>query len=138
MTAPFCYHIYLQAPAEEGQVWHTWFGDISSGGYITVQGFLYNFISKMYIFILLSIWYLTAQSWWKWSLLVPLIMVLFQISSVLNDNLQYVDQFEFVHSLPISIPILVIQTIIAYKLYNRNKLKALADYIEEELKSLPE
>ena len=136
IVIPFSYHIYLMAPSEEGEVWNTWFGTISPGGYWSVQAFLYNLFGKVYLLFFISLFYLTSNKAWKWSLLVPLTVHLYQLVAVLNDNVQYVDQLEFIDSLPIIIPILAVQTYIAQKLWNRNYALSLTEDIDKELKAI--
>ena len=85
--------------------------------------------------IITSLWFITSKHWWKWAILIPLTMFLFQLLSVINYQEDYFDDFDFWYSLVIIIPIIVFLIWISNEL---NKIIGdldLKDEIEEELEN---
>lgn len=105
MATPFLFYIYKYAPADS-QEWDTYFGQIHSGGFGSVQIYMHALFTKIIFVILTGIWFLTSQNWWKYAILVPFTLFLFQLSGVVNYKLEYIDEFDFWYSLPVVIPIL--------------------------------
>ncbi len=60
---------------------------------------------------------------------MPLTLFLFQLTGVINQNLEYIDNYDFWYSLPVVIPI------ICFLIYIRNKIKFYTESIDlkEEL-----
>lgn len=113
VATPFLFYLYKFAPAEE-QVWEAWFGNIESQGFYSVQVFMHALFTKVTFVLLTTIWFLTSKNWWKYAILVPLTMLLFQLFGVINDTLEYIDEFDFWYSLPLVIPILLILIYISF------------------------
>lgn len=83
----------------------------------SVKTTAFMMFSKIVPILLLSIWYVTNKSWWYNVLLIPISVYVFQLISVINDDVQYLDVLEFYQSLLVTVPL----TIILY--FSRRKLK---------------
>jgi hypothetical protein len=79
IATPFLFYIYKYAPAD-GREWDTFFGVINSGGFGSVQAYMHALFTKITFVSLTGIWFLTSNNWWKYAILVPLTMFLFQLS----------------------------------------------------------
>lgn len=132
VITPFLFYIYKYAPADS-DTWETALFTIKSGGFRTVQGFMHQLISKAIFVLITTLWFITSRDWWKWAILVPLIMFLFQLSGVVNYQIDYIDKFDFWYALPVITPIIIILIWISHEL---NKVVGdldLKDEIENEI-----
>ncbi len=102
---PFLFYFYKIVPKGVTS-WDFLFFTIESNGFKSVQIFSHAFFTKLTFVISFSIWFITCKYWWKWVLLIPLVMFLFQLTGVLNQNIKYIDEYDFWYSLPVTIPVL--------------------------------
>ena len=94
----------------------TFFGTIKGGHYQSVQIFLYTFFNKFVPLFLLIIWFITNKHWWVHALIIPISVYLFQLINVVNDSEQFVDEVEFIYTVPITVGIFVILYFLRSKL----------------------
>lgn len=91
--------------------------DMNLFGYdFELTNILWYLIIKIYLITLLSLWYFTCKNWWRLAILIPLIIELFKLLSFLNFSNQKFDETDFLTSLPITIPILIVILIISKRL----------------------
>lgn len=86
----------------------TIFGVIKSGYYSSIQVYIYWVMAKFVPLLLLSILFLTNKNWWAPAILVPISVYLFQLVSIVNDSAEYFDEIEFIYTLPILVPVVVV------------------------------
>ncbi|MGB5818853.1 MAG: hypothetical protein WBG90_05160 [Saonia sp.] len=129
---PFFFYSY-RLFAKTSLEWDTGIFIIGSGGFQNLQYFAHALFSKLIFCFSFIIWYLTCKHWWRIALLVPIAMLLFQISGVINYNIGYIDEFDFWFSLPVVLPILAILIITSRKLSPYAQAMDLRDEIEEEI-----
>ena len=135
-ATPFLFYIYQFAPADSTQ-WETSFGTITASGFNSVQSFMHALFTKATFVLLLGIWFLTARNWWKYAILIPLTMFLFQLFGVLNVELEYIDEYDFWYSLPIILPILLFLILISFRLSKMQDVSAsLREEVDDEMKKL--
>ena len=93
------------------------------------------FYSKMKILIILIsiIWYLTCKHWWKSSILIIITIELLKLVSIFNPNQIEIDKIEFLTSLPITIPIILLLFFISKKISNYNLANELSLKIDNEI-----
>lgn len=132
-TTPFLFYLYKYAP-ENSEIWDTAIFTIDSGGFGSVQAFVHAIVTKSTFVIITSIWFLTSRDWWKWAILIPLIMFLFQFFGVINYQNSYVDKFDFWYALPVITPIIIVLIWISHELNRVVGDLDLKDEIEDELK----
>jgi hypothetical protein len=118
VATPFLFYLYRIAPTDSTE-WDTIFGTITSGSFQNVSYYLHSLFTKITFVLLTGIWFLTSTNWWKYAILVPLTMFLFQLSGVINYKLQYIDEYDFWYSLPVVLPILFFLIYISVRLNNR-------------------
>ncbi|QIE60200.1 hypothetical protein G5B37_11705 [Rasiella rasia] len=137
IATPFLFYIYKYAPSEEGVTWNTFIGVIEPGNFSNVQSYMHALFTKTTFVLLTTIWFVTSRNWWKYAILVPLTMFLFQLSGVINHQIQFIDEFDFWYSIPVIIPILLLLIFISYKISKRNKIaEDLNEDAVEEVKKL--
>ncbi|MFT5249851.1 MAG: hypothetical protein ACI93P_001584 [bacterium] len=105
IATPFLFYIYKFAPSESKE-WDTVFGTLNSNAFGSMQTYMHALFTKITFVMLTAIWFLTANNWWKYAILVPFTMFLFQLSGVINSQLQFIDEYDFWYSLPFIAPII--------------------------------
>jgi len=136
VATPFLFYFYKYAPVEATE-WETIFGTISSGGFSSVQSYMHALFTKLTFILLTGTWFLTSGNWWKYAILIPLTMFLFQLSGVINYKIQYIDEFDFWYSLPVILPILFFLIYISYRIGKRtSESKDLKEQVDEEISNI--
>ena len=135
-ATPFLFYLYRIVPPKVTE-WDTIFGTIETQGFKTVQGYIYTLFTKLTFVLLTGIWFLTSKNWWKYAVLVPFTMFLFQLSGVINQNIQYIDEYDFWYSLPVILPILFFLIYISVRLQKRAKESSnLEDQVSDEINKI--
>jgi len=135
IATPFLFYIYTFAP--EAREWNTIFGTIGSGEFQTVQALLHALFTKFTFILLTGIWFFTSKNWWKYAILVPFTMFLYQFISVLNFQLTSYDEFDFWYSLPILLPILAFIIYISVRVSKKeDPSEDLKGDLDEEIKRM--
>ncbi|GAB5401584.1 MAG: hypothetical protein Aureis2KO_31690 [Aureisphaera sp.] len=125
--------MYKFAPSDSKE-WDTIFGTIQSGKYRSVAIFFHALFTKVIFVLLTAMWFLTSRNWWKYAILVPLTMFLFQLSAAVNHNIDYIDEFDFWYSLPIVLPILFFLIYISVRIQKRSaKVDPLKKDVDDEI-----
>jgi len=83
--------------------YNTVFGNISAGYYQTIYNYTYWFFSKFVPLFLFLIWFVTCKHWWVHVIIIPITVYLFQLITVINDSAAYVDEVEFIYTVPIAV-----------------------------------
>lgn len=107
---------YYQSFPKDLENWDTIFGVVKGGYYLSAGVYLYYFFSKFVPLMLLFIWFVTNKQWWVHSLIIPITVYLFQLISVINDSELYMDEVEFIYTVPFLVLILVILYFIRSKI----------------------
>lgn len=129
---PFLFYLYKSAP-DNARIWETPFFTINGKGFSSAQAYAHALFTKITFMIITGLWFLTSRDWWKWAILVPFIMFLFQLLGVINYNNQYLDEFDFMYSLPIVIPTVLTLVWIGHELNKTIGALDLKEELEEEL-----
>ena len=135
ILSPFLFYLYRYAP-HDSKEWKFLFFTIHSGGFNSVQIFIHALFTKFLYVLLTSIWFLTAKYWWRYAILVPLTMFLFQLSGVINFSIQYIDEYDFWYSLLIVIPVVIFLIWLSGKLRFYTTALDIREQINEELESI--
>ena len=102
-----------------------------------MQAFMHALFTKIIFVLLTGLWFLTSQNWWKYAILVPFTMFLFQLSGVINAQMEYIDEFDFWYSLPVVLPILFFLIYISYIVSKkRTGYDDLKDDVDREIKKI--
>ncbi|NLP56647.1 hypothetical protein [Lutibacter sp. B1] len=112
---PYLLYIHQRISAEATNI-ETIFGNFEGGIYIKVQTYVYFLFSKLVPLLLLVIWFLTNKHWWVHAIIIPISVYLFQLISVINDSVKYVDEIEFIYSVPLTIIVMVVLYFIRSKI----------------------
>lgn len=135
ISTPFLFYIYKYAPAEQ-TTWETFIGTFEAGQFNSVQVYFHALFTKITFVVLTGLWFMTSRSWWKYAILVPFTMFLFQLSGVINFQVKYMDEYDFWDALPFILPIIFFLAFISHRLSKRSSRSTLNDEAEEEIKNM--
>ena len=111
---PILFYLYKLVPESQNAVILGF--ELSTTHYADIQAFFWAISTKLLTLIAFCLWFLTCNHWWKFSLLVPTTIELYKLIGVLNDNQRFLDEFEFLTSLPFTIPLILILAFLSRKL----------------------
>ena len=126
---PYAFYLYTYFPQEK--IFETRFFTFESKGYQDVRYFAWLLFSKLAPLSLLLIWFTTCKNWWYYSIAIPISVYVSQIVGILNDDLEYIDEVEFIYTLPITIIILTILYFIRSKIRVFLKAKDIKKEMDE-------
>ena len=109
---------------------------IGSFGFEDIAHMLYFSKMKLLIIVFSLIWYFTCKHWWKPAILVITTIELLKFFSTLNSNQDYFDNIEFVSSLPITIPIILLIILISKKVNDYNLSKNLRYELDDKINDI--
>lgn len=115
VSTPYFLYFYQNIPADL-ENYNAFFGVIKGGYYGTAQIYIHSFFTKFVPLLLLFIWFITNKQWWVHALIIPITVYVFQLISVINDGEQYVDEVEFIYTVPFLVVIFVILYFIRSKI----------------------
>ena len=140
VALPFLFYIYRLAP--DAAIWETSWFRIDAGDFGGVYFLLWLINKKSLLILFLIIWFITCKHWWRYVILVPLIIELFKLHS-LYDSLISIDEIEFLQSLPFTIPVILFLILLSKRLgfythysYLKNELNQEIDDLLDELNIL--
>lgn len=79
---------------------------IEAGVYGDIEFYLWLVFLKLVLIIYLIIWLFTCKFWWKHIIFIPLTIEFLKFFSFLNKQSVFFDEIDYLHSLPITIPII--------------------------------
>lgn len=134
LVLPFLFYLYRLAP--DTPVWETSWFTLNSGVWESAYFYLWLILTKLLLIFSLSIWFITCKHWWRYVILVPLIIELFKFSSVYSNTGLVMDEIEYLHSLPFTIPVVILIIFISRKINYYSKYLDLNNEMNAEIESL--
>ena len=135
--SPFLFYLYNYVP--ETADWETFFFTYHSGFYENAQTAMWMLSGKVITLFFLVIWFFTCRHWWYHSLLVPILMYIYQIiDAILQDSTLSVDNFDLMYMVPIMALIIPSIYLIRAKIFNKiNDADKTMQELEDEFKLRP-
>ncbi|WP_298288069.1 hypothetical protein [uncultured Lutibacter sp.] len=133
VTTPYLLYLYQSIPSDT-ETLNLFFGKIKGGHYQLVSTYIYYFFSKFVPLILLFIWFITNKHWWVHAIIIPISVYLFQLIAVINDSEQYIDEVEFIYTVPIAAIIVAILYFIRSKMSLYIKAMDLKKEMDQKMK----
>ena len=115
ILTPYLLYVHIRIPEDLESV-DTFFGVIRGGHYTYIQTYIYFLLAKFVPLFLLIIWFLTNKHWWVHAILIPMSVYLIQLISVVNDSAGFVDEVDFIYTVPITAAVVVILYFLRSKL----------------------
>ncbi|MCF8714160.1 hypothetical protein JM658_04900 [Joostella atrarenae] len=130
--SPYIFYLYESFPQE--QTWETFFVTFKTSYYSSLYMAAWNFMNKFVPLLLLIIWFFTCKHWWYHVILIPISMYIFQLVSSLNDDIEYIDEFEIYYIIPVMMIVIPVVYLIRLKLFDKVVHGIDLDKIDKELK----
>lgn len=133
--SPFLFYLYNYVPPS--REWESFLFTYQSGYYENAQTAMWMLTGKLIPLLFLIIWFFTCRHWWYHSLLVPIIMYIYQvIVAVYHDTT--LDEFDLVYLLPIMALIIPSIYLIRAKVFDKiNDADKTMQELEDEFKIRP-
>ena len=103
----------------------------------TVQAFFYHTLIKITPIIFFSIWFVTESHWWRYSILIPVSIVSFQLVSNVIDDFTIINNGRFYEVFLVGIYLLLIVLINNYLKYHRFNIGAKFNIDSDNLYLIP-
>ncbi|WP_224490537.1 hypothetical protein [Robertkochia flava] len=114
-VSPYIFYLYESFPREE--TWKTWFFYFSSKRDLFTTAWL--IFSKLVPLYLITIWFLTCKHWWYHAILIPISMYVFQLMSLFNEDIRFIDEFEIYYIIPIMMIVIPLVYLIRLKIFDK-------------------
>lgn len=135
-ATPYLFYLYESVPDE--RIWNTFLFTYESKHYGSVFVLAWTLANKALPLFLLLIWFFTCRHWWYHVLLVPIAMFSFQIFTIFNEDLSYVDSNQILFLIPIMAIIIPSIYLIRAKVFNKiNDAGKTMQELEDEFKIKP-
>ncbi|WP_382382980.1 hypothetical protein [Formosa undariae] len=135
-TTPYLFYLYENVPQQAK--WTNFLFTYESKFYGSIDIVAWTITGKLIPLLLLLIWFFTCRHWWYHVLLVPIAMYAFQIFTVINDDIQYVDSNQIFYLLPIMAIIIPSIYLIRAQIFNQvNTVNKTFQELEDEFKLSP-
>ena len=104
LILPFAYQLIKFVPQSELiEVFGISAGDF---GFKNVNVFFWFLAQKIIPLSVIIIWFITSRSWWRYSLIVPILFIVTQTFQLFIGN-RFTDENEFFYAFPIALPIVI-------------------------------
>ncbi len=122
VATPFLFYLYKLA-SNGFKICETLLFTIINSEWKSIQRFFYHVWIRITMMTSFSIWFFTYKHWWRYALLISFTIYLYQLTGVLNHNIQYFNTYEFYNSLSIIIPLFLVHVMAVLTIQNKtNKL----------------
>lgn len=116
-TTPYLFYLYESVPDQK--VWDTLLFTYDSNYYGSALTVAWTLTGKIVPLLLILIWFFTCRHWWYHVLIVPIAMYSFQVFTILNDDLNYVDSNQILYLIPIMAVIVPSIYLVRAKMFNK-------------------
>lgn len=133
---PLYFQLYKSVPNQK--IWNTFIFTYKSGHYENANVAFWILTGKAVPLFLLSMWFFTCRHWWYHAILVPILLYLYQIIGVFNDDVIFFDELNFINLLPVMIIIIPSIYLVRARIFNRiNTVTKSTQDLEDELTFKP-
>ena len=98
-----------------------WGYKIESGGWGTISTLFWFILLKLSFLVPLLVFFLTIKKWWRYVLLFPILLTIYQLRNGLNPGLEYVDEHEIFEAAPLLLMVLVLLLLLSRSAYYQTK-----------------
>ena len=133
---PYLFYLYESVPNK--QVWNTFLFTYDSTSWGDANLAMWVLTSKAIPLLLIFIWFFTCRHWWYHALLVPMAMYIYQVITLLNDDVHYMDEFQLIYLLPVMAIVIPSIYLIRARIFNKiNDANKSMQELEDEFKIRP-
>lgn len=136
LISPFLFFLYMLSP-EKTVEWETWLFhiNINNTGY-EVDEFLWCTSTYFLITINLILWFVSCKHWWRFVILIPIIIELDKVNLIYYDLSYDILDYKFYYSLLLSIPVIIFLFFLSKKLNYYSLSKSINKQIDDEINVL--
>ena len=135
--SPYFFYAYESVPDQK--IWDTFLFSYDSNYYESARTAFWTLSGKLIPLFFLVIWFFTCRHWWHHALIIPILMYIFQVANILNDDLQYVDSFQFKYLIPVMAIIIPSIYLVRARIFNKlNTVDKTTQDLEDELTFRPQ
>ncbi|WP_241657675.1 hypothetical protein [Hyunsoonleella pacifica] len=133
---PYLFYLYESVP--ETETWDTFLFVYHSNFYENANSAMWVLTGKVVPLFLIFIWFFTCRHWWYHTLLVPIVMYLYQILGIFNEENSYLDEFQLIYMIPVMAIVIPSIYLIRARIFNRmNEADKSLQELEDEFKATP-
>jgi len=135
-ATPYMFYLYESVPTT--QVWDTFLFTYDSMSWGNANFVMWILTSKAVPLLLLFIWFFTNKHWWYHALLVPMVMYIYQIMGIFNENTEFIDESQLIYLIPVMAIIIPTIYLIRARIFNKiNEANKSLEELEDEFKLSP-
>ena len=98
---------------------------ITTFGFSNIHSLLGYLLDKLFLLLPVLMLFFSSKKWWRYALLFPILLAVFQIKNALDPNLEDVDAYEFLEAAPFLFAVLVLLLFLSNTAYYQSKMKEL-------------
>lgn len=136
ISMPILERISYTIPLGKSEL-NIWGYTLTGMGFSDVDSLIAYLFLKLFILIPLLFFFLETKRWWRYTLLFPILLAVFQIKTAFNPNLEHLDVYEFLEAAPFLFLVLVLLLFLSNTAYYQSKMKELYrktyDHVEEAI-----
>lgn len=133
---PYLFSIHEGVPEE--RIWDSFLFTYDSKTWENANLVMWILTGKAVPLFLLFIWFFTCRHWWYHALLVPIVMYLYQIFALFNDDQLYFDEMNFMYMLPVMAIVIPSIYLVRARIFNKlNDADKTMQELEEEFMMKP-
>jgi hypothetical protein len=126
--------LWKSIPGEE-KTWDTFLFSYTTVQYYDIQTLVWTLLTQLIPLVLLLIWIFTCRHWWYHAILVPIAMYVYEIITILNDDLTFSGDNLILYLLPVMAVIIPSIYLIRAQMFNKlNDADKTLEELEEESK----
>lgn len=131
---PYIATLWKSVPGEN-KTWDTFLFTYTTTYYYDIQTLVWTLMGQLVPLSLLLIWMFTCRQWWYHVILVPIAMYVYEIITILNDDLKFSGDNLILYLLPIMAIIIPSIYLIRARMFNKiNDADKTLEELEEEFK----
>ncbi|MCB0463277.1 MAG: hypothetical protein KDC81_11290 [Flavobacteriaceae bacterium] len=135
-TTPYLFTLWEGVP--NTQIWDTFLFTYDSGYYESAQILVWTLLGKIIPLFLIIVWMFTCRHWWYHALIVPIAMYIYQIITILNDDLEFAEENQIIYLLPIMAIVIPSIYLVRAQMFNKiNDANKTMEELEEEFMIKP-
>ncbi|MEM1336464.1 MAG: hypothetical protein AAGF96_01880 [Bacteroidota bacterium] len=119
---PFVERLIYRFPEEMNEI-NILGTTLSSYGFPNITALLDYLLLKLFLIVPVLLLFLEIRKWWRFALLVPILLTVFQMKTAFNPNMEFLDTFEILDAAPLLTLVVVLLLFLSNTAYYQSKIK---------------
>ncbi|WP_111682638.1 hypothetical protein [Winogradskyella tangerina] len=133
---PYLFSLYQSVP--RSKTWNTFLFTYDSQVWEDANLAMWILTGKAIPLLILFLWFFTNRHWWYHALLVPIVMYIYQIFSLFNEDQGNLDESQIIYLLPIMAVVIPSIYLVRAKIFNKiNEADKTMEELEKEFMIRP-